>query len=38
MMFAWSAAIFAAGAVICGLLFPHGALEQDPDAAPVIAH
>ncbi|CCH86011.1 Major facilitator superfamily, general substrate transporter [Modestobacter italicus] len=37
-VFAWSAAIFAAGAVISAVLLPHGAVEQDPDAAPVIAH
>ena len=37
-VFAWSAAIFAAGAIICGLLLPHGAVQADPDAAPVIAH
>jgi Na+/melibiose symporter-like transporter len=37
-VFAWSAGILAAGAVVCGLLFRHGAVEQDPDAAPVIAH
>jgi EmrB/QacA subfamily drug resistance transporter len=37
-VFGWSAAILATGAVISALLLPHGALEQDPDAAPVIAH
>jgi EmrB/QacA subfamily drug resistance transporter len=37
-VFAWSAGIFAAGAVLCGLLLPHGAVQQDPDAAPVMAH
>ncbi|HEV7871268.1 MAG TPA: DHA2 family efflux MFS transporter permease subunit [Modestobacter sp.] len=37
-VFAWSAGIFAVGAVLCGLLLPHGAIEQDPEAAPVIAH
>lgn len=36
--FWWSAGIFAAGAVICGLLLPHGAVEVDPDAEPVMAH
>lgn len=37
-VFAWSAGIFAAGAVICGLLLPHGAVRTDPDAAPVVGH
>ncbi len=37
-VFAWSAAILAAGAVISALLLPHGPLERDTDAAPVIAH
>jgi EmrB/QacA subfamily drug resistance transporter len=37
-VFAWSAAILAAGAVLSALLLPHGAIERDPDAAPVIAH
>jgi len=37
-VFAWSAGILAAGAVICGALFQHGAVERDPNAAPVIAH
>ncbi len=37
-VFGWSAAILATGAVISALLLPHGALERDPDAAPVIAH
>jgi len=37
-VFAWSAGIFAAGAVLCGLLLPHGAVRPDPDAAPVIGH
>jgi len=37
-VFAWSAAILAAGAVLSALLLPHGAIEQDPDAAPVLAH
>ena len=30
--------IFAVGAVVCGLLLPHGAVERDPDAAPALAH
>ena len=37
-VFAWSAAILAAGAVLSALLLPHGAIERDPDAAPVLAH
>ena len=37
-VFAWSAVILAVGAVVSALLLPHGALERDPDAAPVIAH
>ena len=37
-VFAWSAGILAVGAVVSALLLPHGALERDPDAAPVIAH
>ncbi|MGY1841468.1 MULTISPECIES: MFS transporter [unclassified Modestobacter] len=37
-VFAWSAGILAAGAVICGLLLPHGAIQRDPDAPVVIAH
>lgn len=31
----WSAAFFAAGMIICGLLFRRGAPVHDPDAAPV---
>ncbi|SDF62581.1 MFS transporter [Klenkia brasiliensis] len=37
-VFAWSAGIFAAGALVCGLLLPHGAVRTDPDAAPVVGH
>ena len=37
-VFAWSAVILAVGAVISALLLPHGAIERDPDAAPVLAH
>ncbi len=36
--FWWSAGILAAGAVVCGLLLRHAAVEVDPDAAPVLAH
>ncbi len=36
--FWWSAAIFAVGAIACGLLLRSGAQEIDPDAAPVLAH
>jgi EmrB/QacA subfamily drug resistance transporter len=36
--FWWSAAFFAAGAVICGLLLPAGVPEHDPDAEPVLVH
>ncbi len=36
--FWWAAGILAAGAVVCGLLLPHGAMARDPDADPVIAH
>ena len=36
--FWWSAGIFAAGAIICGLLLRHGAVAVDPDAAPALAH
>jgi len=36
--FWWSAAIFAAGAVLCGLLLRSGAPESDPAAEPVLAH
>ncbi|HWU06177.1 MAG TPA: MFS transporter [Streptomyces sp.] len=32
----WSAVLFVAGAVICGLLFRRGAPVQDPDAAPAV--
>ncbi len=37
-VFAWSAAVLAAGAVVSALLLTHGALERDPDVAPVMAH
>jgi EmrB/QacA subfamily drug resistance transporter len=36
--FWWAAAIFAAGAVVCGLLLRPGVQEVEPDAAPVLAH
>ena len=36
--FWWSAGIFAAGALICGLLLRPGAQELDPSAQPVLAH
>ncbi|GLY30812.1 MFS transporter [Kineosporia sp. NBRC 101731] len=36
--FLWAAFVFAAGAVISGVLLRHGALVRDPDAAPVMAH
>ncbi|GKQ39191.1 MFS transporter [Streptomyces sp. A012304] len=32
----WSAAFFAAGAILCGLLFRRGVPEHDPDAAPTV--
>ncbi|MEJ3742624.1 DHA2 family efflux MFS transporter permease subunit [Actinomycetes bacterium KLBMP 9797] len=34
----WSAGIFAAGAILCGLLLRRGVPEQDPDAEPVLVH
>ncbi|WP_253827596.1 MFS transporter [Prauserella aidingensis] len=34
--FGWSAAFFAAGMVVCGLLFRRGAPVHDPDAAPTV--
>ncbi|MFD9058204.1 MFS transporter [Streptomyces albidoflavus] len=34
--YGWSAALFAAGMVICGLLFRRGAPVHDPDAAPTV--
>jgi MFS family permease len=34
----WSAGIFAAGAILCGLLLRRGVPEQDPDAEPVLMH
>jgi EmrB/QacA subfamily drug resistance transporter len=37
-VFAWSAGILAAGALLCGLLLPHGAVQRDPDAPVVLAH
>jgi EmrB/QacA subfamily drug resistance transporter len=37
-VFGWSAAILAAGAVLSALLLPHGAVERDPEAPPVLAH
>jgi MFS family permease len=36
--FWWAAAIFAAGAVVCGLLLRPCVQEVEPDAAPVLAH
>ncbi len=36
--FWWSAGIFLAGAVICGLMLRPGVVAADPDAAPVVAH
>jgi hypothetical protein len=36
--FWWSAAIFAAGAIICGLLMRPGTPQLDPAAEPVLAH
>jgi EmrB/QacA subfamily drug resistance transporter len=36
--FWWSAAIFAAGAIVTGLLLRSGAPEIDPAAEPVLAH
>lgn len=37
-VFWWGAAIFVAGAVICGLLIRSGPVEVNPDADPVLAH
>ncbi|MFF3505363.1 MFS transporter [Streptomyces sp. NPDC003247] len=34
--YTWSAVFFAAGAIICGLLFRPGAPQQDADAAPAV--
>jgi EmrB/QacA subfamily drug resistance transporter len=36
--FWWSAAIFAAGAIVCGLLIPSGTAQAAPVAEPVLAH
>lgn len=36
--FWWAAGIFALGAVVTGVLLPHGAVAVDPDAPKVIAH
>jgi EmrB/QacA subfamily drug resistance transporter len=36
--FWWSAAIFAVGAVVCGLLLKPGAQQVDPAAEPVLVH
>ncbi|WP_148615294.1 MFS transporter [Nocardioides rubriscoriae] len=36
--FTWAAGVFALGAVVSALLLPHGALEVDPDAEPVLVH
>ncbi|WP_050799762.1 MFS transporter [Streptomyces himastatinicus] len=32
----WSAAVFAVGAIVCGLLFRQGAPDHDPDGAPTV--
>jgi EmrB/QacA subfamily drug resistance transporter len=37
-VFAWSAGILATGAVLCGLLLPHGAVDRDPDAPVTVTH
>lgn len=34
--YGWSAALFAAGAVVCALLFRRGVPERGPDAAPAV--
>jgi len=34
--YAWSAAFFVVGMVVCGLLFRRGVPTHDPDAAPVV--
>jgi hypothetical protein len=36
--FWWSAAIFAAGAIVCGLLIRSGTPQLGPVAEPVLAH
>jgi EmrB/QacA subfamily drug resistance transporter len=36
--FWWSAAIFAAGAIVCGLLIRPGTPQVEPNAEPVLAH
>ena len=36
--FWWSAAIFAVGGVVCGLLLKPGVQQVDPAAEPVLAH
>ncbi|GAA2564844.1 MFS transporter [Mycolicibacterium diernhoferi] len=36
--FFWGAVIFAAGALVCGLLFPPGPIESDTAVTPVPAH
>ena len=36
--FWWSAAIFAIGGVVCGLLLKPGVQQVDPAAEPVLAH
>ena len=36
--FWWSAGIFLLGALVCGLILPHGKGERDPAAEPVLAH
>jgi hypothetical protein len=36
--FWWSTAIFAAGAIVCGLLMRPGTQQVDPAAEPVLAH
>jgi hypothetical protein len=35
--FWWAAAIFAAGAIACGLLLRSGAPKPEPDASPALA-
>jgi EmrB/QacA subfamily drug resistance transporter len=36
--FWWSAAIFAAGAIVCGLLMRSGTPQVEPEAEPVLVH
>lgn len=37
-VFWWTAGLFIAGALVCGLLIRRGPIQVDPDAAPVVAH